>query len=40
MEAYPRKTDAKFDWQDPLSGPDGRALSPFADLEKKFKSGK
>lgn len=39
MEAYPRKKDAKFDWRDPVSGPDGRALSPFADLA-KLKSGK
>jgi hypothetical protein len=34
MEAYPRRENAKFDWKDPLSGPDGRALKPFADLEK------
>lgn len=34
MEAYPRRENAKFDWTDPASGPDGRALSPFAELEK------
>jgi len=34
MEAYPRRKNASFDWKDPLSGPDGRALSPFADLAK------
>jgi hypothetical protein len=39
MEPYPRRKDAKFDWKDPVSGPDGRALSPFADLA-KLKSGK
>ncbi|MBX2805599.1 MAG: hypothetical protein KTR19_06485 [Hyphomicrobiales bacterium] len=37
MEPYPRRNNAKFDWKDPLSGPDGRALSPFAEL-KKLKS--
>ena len=34
MEAHPRGENAKFDWKDPLSGPDGRALKPFAELEK------
>lgn len=34
MESYPRTKNAKFDWKDPASGPDGRALSPFAELAK------
>lgn len=34
MEAYPRNENAKFNWKDPASGPDGRALSPFAQLDK------
>lgn len=38
MAPYPRKTGAEFNWVDPASGPDGEALSPFADL-KKLKPG-
>lgn len=34
MTAYPRKENVEFDWQDPASGPEGRALGPFAELGK------